>query len=330
MRVLQLTGPAPDATTTRVTEVAEPRPGPGEVAIGVAYAGINFMDVMARRGDPGYASGWPYVPGLEVAGLVRAVGAGVDQFTVGQRVAAFPPGGGFAEVALAPAAVVVAVPPTVPLPVAAAAPLVLSTALLLLRDVANLQPGESVFMHSASGGVGTAVARLAAMLGSGPRLGTVGQPDKIAAGLTAGWDVVIPRGDDVVAQVRSAVPEGVDVILDPTGAGNVDLDLELAAPGARIVLFGNAAGGTPVPLPPLGRLIGGNVALIGFSMSRFRATRPAKVAGALTDSLAALATGQLSLPVTVVDSLAGVGDVHNLLVTGRGAGKYVVALGNSG
>jgi NADPH2:quinone reductase len=327
MHALQLTGPAPDAATTRVAEVDEPRPGTGEVAIEVAYAGVNFMDVMARRGDPGYASGWPYVPGLEVAGTVRGVGAAVERFAVGDRVAAFTAGGGLAEVALAPAEVVVQMPAAVPFPVAAAAPLVLSTAVLLLRDVAKLQPGESLLMHSASGGVGAAVARLAATLGAGARLGTVGRPDKIAAGLRAGWDVVTARGEDVAAAVRAAAPGGVDVVLDPTGTGNVELDLELAAPGARIVLFGNAAGGTPAPLPPLARLIGGNVAVIGFSMSRFRATLPEKVAGALADALAMVAAGELDLPVTVVDSLAGVGEVHDLLATGRGAGKYVVGIG---
>jgi NADPH2:quinone reductase len=327
MQALQLTGPAPDAGTTQVAEVDEPRPGPGEVAIEVAYAGVNFMDVMARRGDPGYASGWPYVPGLEVAGTVRGVGAAVERFAVGDRVAAFTAGGGLAEVALAPAEVVVEMPAAVPFPVAAAAPLVLSTAVLLLRDVAKLQPGESLLMHSASGGVGAAVARLAARLGAGARLGTVGRPDKIAAGLRAGWDVVTARGEDVAAAVRAAAPGGVDVVLDPTGTGNVELDLELAAPGARIVLFGNAAGGTPAPLPPLARLIGGNVAVIGFSMSRFRATLPEKVAGALADGLAMVAAGELDLPVTVVGSLAGVGEVHDLLATGRGAGKYVVGIG---
>ncbi|MFD8248965.1 zinc-binding alcohol dehydrogenase family protein [Nocardia sp. NPDC059691] len=327
MRAVQLTGPAPDATTTRVVTTDEPRPGPGELAIEVAYAGINFMDVMARRGDAGYASGWPYTPGLEVAGRVRALGAGVDRFAVGDRVAALTRAGGLAEVALASADVVTAVPAAVPLPVAAAAPLVLSTATLLLRDAARLRPGDSVLMHSASGGVGHAVARLAAAEGAGPRLGTVGRPDKIADGLAAGWDVVTARGEDVVAAVRAAAPGGVDVILDPTGTANLELDLELAAPGARIVLFGNATGGTPTPLPPLARLIGGNVALIGFSISRLRDTVPHRVAAALADGLDKVGDGGLELPVTVVDSLDRVAEIHDLLAAGRGSGKYVVAIG---
>ena len=77
MKAVLMTAPAADGSSTSVADVDEPRPGPGQVAIDVAYAGVNFIDVMARRGDPGYASAWPYVPGLEVAGTIRSVGAGV-------------------------------------------------------------------------------------------------------------------------------------------------------------------------------------------------------------------------------------------------------------
>src|SRR5205807_7455386 len=87
MKAVIMTAPAMDASTTSVADIGEPRPGPGQVAIDVAYAGVNFIDVMARRGDPGYASAWPYVPGLEVAGTVRSVGSGVHHLRPGERVA---------------------------------------------------------------------------------------------------------------------------------------------------------------------------------------------------------------------------------------------------
>src|SRR5262252_9238758 len=134
MKAVIMTAPALDGSTTGVADIDERRPGPGQVAIDVAYAGVNFIDVMARRGDPGYAPAWPYVPGLEVAGTIRSVGAGAREQRAGQRVAAFTPGGGLAEVAIAAAEVTVAVPPGVPLGTAAAAPVVVSTALLLLTD----------------------------------------------------------------------------------------------------------------------------------------------------------------------------------------------------
>jgi NADPH2:quinone reductase len=319
MRAVVMSEPSEGPETTAVREVAVPRPAAGQVSIDVGYAGINFIDVMARRGDPGYASAWPYRPGLEVAGIVREVGPDVGLAT-GQRVAAFTRGGGLAEVAIAEAALVVPVPGAVSLPVAAAAPLVLSTAWLLLDHVARLRAGESVLMHSASGGVGSAVAQLVPVLGGGLSIGTVSRPDKVDAARRAGWDVALVRGDGLV----EAVEGKVDVILDPVGTSLLEVDLELVKPGGRIVLFGNAGGAQLAPLPAAGRLIGGNVGLAGFSMSRLTEAAPTRVAAALRRVLGLLAEGRLDLPVTEIGSLDEVAGVQQRLAEGRGTGKYVV------
>jgi NADPH2:quinone reductase len=254
-------------------------------------------------------------------------GRGVDGagLVVGQRVAAFTPGGGLAEVAVTAAPLVVPLPGAVPFTMAAAAPLMLSTALLLLTEVGRLRAGESVLMHSASGGIGSAVAQLVPLLGGGLRIGTVGRASQIDGARTLGWDVAVARDDELAAAIRAAA-DGVDVILDPLGTQLLDLDLEVAAPGARIVLFGNAGGGPPAALPPLGRLIGGNVALAGFSMSRLTAAAPARVADALRRVLGLLASGELAVPVTVAGSLDGVPAIHQLLAGGQGHGKYVTQL----
>jgi NADPH:quinone reductase len=323
MKAVVMTAPAVDGSTTSVADIDEPKPGPGQVTIDVCYAGVNFIDVMARRGDPGYASGWPYVPGLEVAGTIRSVGAGVHDLHPGQRVAAFTPAGGMAEIALAAADVTVEVPTDVPLGIAASAPLVVSTALLLLADRARIRPGESVLMHSASGGIGSVVSQVAAALGSGRRIGTVGRPGKIAAGLAAGWDDVFAREAGLAEAVREVAPGGVDVILDPVGTALLELDLSIAAPGGRIVLFGNAGGGAPAPLPPAGRLIGGNAGVLGFSMSRLSATAPKTVASALARGLEMIAAAQIRPELTIVEPLDSVVAIHDLLAAGRGSGKYV-------
>jgi NADPH2:quinone reductase len=323
MRALRMTAPAADSSATEIAEVPEPSPGLGELAIDVVFAGVNFIDVMARRGDPGYASGWPYVAGLEVAGTVRAVGDGTGDLKVGDRVAAFTPGGGFAEVAVAPAALTVEVPPGVALEAAAAAPLMLSTAVLLLEHSVRIRPGESVLMHAASGGLGSALPQVAAALLSGARVGTVGGPGKVPAATAAGWDHAVTNSATSASAVRDLVPGGIDVILDPTGTQNLDLDLAVAAPGARIVLFGNPAGGTPAPLPPMGRLIGGNVGIVGFSISSLSRTRPAAVAAALRRSLSLLAAGDVRLDVTVADGLEAVPGIHDLLAARRASGKHV-------
>ena len=326
MRALMMTGPSRGSALTEVRVVREPRPGPGEVSVDVTHAGINFLDVMERRGDAGYVRAWPHVPGREVAGTVREVGAGVEDLTVGQRVAAFVPGGGLAEVAVARAALTVPVPDQVPLPVAAAAPLMLATALLLLTDAARLGPGESVLVHSASGGVGGAVAQLIPVLGGGLRIGTVGRADKVQSARNSGYEVALTRGDDLAAAVGAAAGGRVDVVLDPLGTSMLDLDLEVVAAGGRIVLFGNAGGGDSLPLPSARRLQGGNVAISGFSISGLSVTAPHRVAEALRRVLDLLSTGRLAIAVTEIASLAEAAATHDLLAEGRGAGKYVARL----
>jgi NADPH:quinone reductase len=328
MRALLMTEPSSGPDRTEVGSVPEPVPTGTQVTIDVVGAGINFMDVMARRGDPGYVPAWPYIPGLEVAGTVRSVGPDVTNVAVGQRVAAFTDGGGLADVAVADAALVVPLPDEVSFLIAAAAPLMLSTALLLLTDVAHFRAGERVLMHSASGGIGSGVAQLVLALGGGLRIGSVGLPDKIADARRNGWDVALVRDEDLTEAVRDAAGGGVDVILDPSGTSLLQLDLDLLVPGGRIALFGNPDGGQPAPLPPLSRLIGGNVALAGFSMSRLTATAPERAAAALRHIVTLLAAGSLHIPVTEVASLEDVPAAHQLLADRRGSGKYVAVLGS--
>jgi NADPH2:quinone reductase len=327
MRTLLMEGPSDGPDRTAVHDLATPRPEAGQVTIDVAHAGLNFLDVMARRGDPGYVPVWPYPPGLEVSGRIREIGSAVTGFAAGQPVAAYTRGGGLAEVAVADATLVVPVPDGVSTAVAASAPLMLNTAYLLLTAVTRLGPGETVLMHSVGGGVGGAVAQLVPLLGGGLRIGTVGRPEKASAASAAGWDVVLPRAAATPEKVLAEVGAGVDVVLDPLGTDMLEFDLGAAAPGARIALFGNPGGGTPEPLPPLGRLIGGNVSLAGFSMSRLTAVAPERAAAGLREVLALLAAGELTSDVTVVDGLAAVPALHQLLAQGRATGKYVIAVG---
>ncbi|GII28228.1 quinone oxidoreductase family protein [Planotetraspora mira] len=327
MRALMMTGPSQGVDRTVIHEIEVPEPGPGQVTVDVAYAGINFVDVMARRGDTGYGSAWPYAPGVEVSGTVREVGPGVTGLTVGQRVAAFTAGGGLAEVTRARAEHTVPVPDRVPSTVAAAAPLMLTTALLLLCDAARFRPGETVLVHSASGGVGSAVAQLVPTLGGGLRIGTVGRPGKVASALKSGYDVAVTRGEDLDEAVRAATGgAGADIVLDPLGTAMLETDLTVTAPGGRIVLFGNAGGGKQVPLPPAGRLIGGNLAISGFSISSLWATAPHRASAGLRRVLDLIAEGRLDITPTEVGSLTDVPAVHQLLAEGRGDGKYVARL----
>jgi NADPH2:quinone reductase len=283
--------------------------------------------VMTRRGDVGYAGTWPYAPGLEVSGTVREVGSDVVGLAVGERVAAFTPSGGLSNVVRVRAEFVVPVPDQVPSPAAAAAPLMLTTALLLLRDAARFRPGDTVLVHSASGGIGAAIAQLVPALGGGLRIGTVGRPGKVASALKIGYDVAVARDEDLAEALRAATAgAGVDIVLDPLGTTMLETDLAVTAPGGLIVLFGNAGGEQQVPLPPAGRLIGGNIAIGGFSISRLWAQAPHRASAGLRKVLELIAEGRLDIAVTEVDSLADVPAVHQLLAEGRGDGKYVARL----
>ncbi|MER5641351.1 zinc-binding dehydrogenase [Kitasatospora sp. NPDC002227] len=326
MRALVMTAPG-GSENSLVREVEEPAPGPGQVSVEVAYAGLNFVDVMARRGDAGYVTAWPYLPGKEVSGTVRALGAGVTGLAVGDQVVAAPAGGGLAEVVVAEAALTVPVPAGVALSRAAAVPLGLATAMLLLTESGRFAAGETVLVHSAGGGIGRGIAELVPQLGGGRLIGTVGRPEKAAAAVEAGYDAAFARDEKLAEAVREAAGgRGVDLVLDPLGTEALELDLELLAPGGRVVLFGNAGGGEVTPLPPAARLLGGNLGITGFSHRGLTVGAPEKVARAVARVLALLAEGRLDVPVTELPGLSAAPAAHDLLAAGRGEGKYVVAV----
>jgi NADPH2:quinone reductase len=319
--------PAPDTSTTRIGETDIPEPGPGELTVDVRAAGINFIDVMARRGDPAYATAWPFVPGLEAAGTVRALGAGVAGPPVGTRVAAFTRSGGLAEVAKVRAELAVEIPDGLSFEQAAVAPGTLTTAALLVDQAGHLRAGETLLVHSAAGGVGQAVAAWARLRGAGLLIGTVGSAQRAAAAEKSGYDVVLVRGAELADRVHAATEgRGVDLVLDSQGTEQIEADLDLLAAGGRVVLFGNATGAPLSQLPHPGRLYAGNASIAGFSMSSMSVRAPKLIGDALRDVLQRLADGQVDLDLTPLDGLAAGAEAQQALAEGRGVGKYAVRL----
>ena len=324
MYALAVTRPAPDSSTTQVLDVDPPRCGEGQLLLDVEAAGINFLDVLERRGTPGYVPSWPWVPGAEAVGVVREVGTGVPRRLIGTRVAAFVEGGGLAETAVAQADLAVAVPDGVDATRAAAVPLSLTTALLLLTQSARFRAGDTTLVHSAAGGVGASIARLLPILGGGRLIGTVGRPESVDDALDLGYDDVVVRDEALVDTVLSLAPGGVDAVLDPLGGAFLASDLEMSAVGGTVVLFGNAGGGPLPDLPAPARLMLRNVAVAGFNISGVAARRPAAVRWAMAQLLDWMAAGRLDLPVQVHDGLEPVSRVHDRLAEGTGRGKHVV------
>lgn len=331
MHALVFDRPAPDTSATRLARIAAPTPGRGQLAIRVAYAGINFKDVMARRGDPGYVAQWPFVPGVEIAGTVLEAGPGVTAHRVGDQVVALTNDGGLAEVALADAALTVPLPAGLDPARAVTAPGALTTALLLHDHAARIRSGDVVLVYSAGGAVGRALADVARARSGARLIGVVGAAARVRTAHDAGYPDVLVRGDTLASAVRTATGgRGADIVLDPQGTTYLDQDLAMLAPSGRIILYGNASGAPLAPLPATRLLYAHNASVGGFSLEALSAAAPATVAAALHAALDMLAAGQTTTDPIVLPGLAAAPNAQQALADGTGKGKYVVKVEESG
>lgn len=313
----------------QVREVPIPEPGPGQVAIRVVYAGVNYAETMARRG--GLHSGEPpFVPGLEVSGHIQSLGAGVKGLRVGQLVAALTGSGGYAEVALASAAFTFPLDEAgapIDLATAAAFPTIVPTAYDLLVSVARLQQGESVLVHAAAGGVGTIAGQLARHLGSGLIIGTVSSPRKAAYAQPFGYDHVILR-DDFLPRTRELTGgRGVDIVLEAIGEPVRSQSLSILAPFGRLIVFGNSNDerGRPqsLPLNP-GTAINENKAIMGYSLGNLSQTAPHLLAASARQALNLLVQAPIKIDITDTLPLEQASEAHRRLESGATTGKLLL------
>ncbi len=331
MRALQFASPAADASASTVAEVGRPHPGEGQVAIDVTWAGVNFKDVMQRRGDPGYVDSYPFVPGLEVSGTIGAVGPGVPPEVVGRRVCAVTAQGGLAEVAVADHSLVAEIPEGLPERTAASAPGALTSAALLVDTLGRVRAGDGLLVHSAAGAVGRAVAQIARQRGATRLIGMVGAHSRVPAARSHGYDEVLVRGETSPAELRAAFgPTTVDLVIDPLGTAMLDFDLQVARPGTRVIISGNAPGAPMADPPAIPTLMGLGAQIGGFSLAALMARSPHIVAEAMQRVLELLRDDVLTPTLTTVPGLSSVPAIHDALAGGEGQGKYVVDIGGTG
>jgi NADPH2:quinone reductase len=309
----------------KVVEAEAPEPGPGQVSVDVAYAGVNFADLKAR--SEGYrVPALPFRPGLEVSGRVRALGAGVGGLTVGQEVTALTDGGAYAEVAVADAATVFPLPAGVDLRTGATLPTVVPTAYALVHAVGRLQRGETVLVQGAAGGIGTVVGQLAKAAGAGAVYGVVSGEAKVKHALDHGYDEVFVGS--FTEEVRAATGgRGVDLVLDPVGGDTLRAGLASLAPFGRLVSFGNASGAEPwgvgqPELYPTGISVG------GFSILTLARTAPAALRALAERAFAGVASRAVSLPVTAEFALEDAVEAHRLMGTRTSTGKLLLRVGD--
>ncbi|GAA2780426.1 zinc-binding dehydrogenase [Saccharopolyspora taberi] len=227
----------PEVVTAR--EAAEPVPGPHGVVVRTEAAGVAFAEVQMLRGRYPAQPKFPFVPGYDLVGEVVAVGGAVTSVRVGQRVAAMPRTGAWADYVEVRDRDVVPVPDDVDAAEAVAVVLNGVTAWQLLHRAAKVHSGQTVLVHGVGGGVGTLLAQLGAL--AGVRVIGTASASRHKVLRPLGAELVDHRTEDVPARVRELAPRGVDAVFDPLGAESLDRSWELLAPGGTLVSYGSSA-----------------------------------------------------------------------------------------
>ncbi len=275
MQAWQVTKLGEPTDVLRQVELAVPEPGPGQVLIEVWSSGLNFADVLLTRGHYQERPPLPFTPGLEMCGLVVAVGPGISPHTVGERVIGTValPHGALARYAVAQASDVYPAPPGLDDAHASALHIAYQTAWFGLYRRAGLHVGENVLVHAAAGGVGSAAVQLAKAAGARV-IGVVGDPRKADVARRLGCAAVVDRSSqDVVDAVRQVVGErGVDVVFDPVGGAAYEASTKLIAFEGRIVVVGFASG--QIPTPALNHALVKNYSILGLHWGLYRSKAP--------------------------------------------------------
>ncbi|MBV8542141.1 MAG: quinone oxidoreductase [Pseudonocardiales bacterium] len=321
MRAIQITetgGPE----VLRLAELPEPEPGPGRLLVEVAAAGVNYIDIYHRSGA--YPMPLPFTPGTEGAGTVTAVGLDVSGFTAGDRVAWVTSPGSYAELAVVPAEQAVPVPPTVGSETAASCLLQGMTAHCLTVSVHSVQPGETVLVHAAAGGMGLLLTQLATARGARV-IGTVSTAGKERLARESGAAEVIryTEVDDLASEVRGLTGgDGVAAVYDGVGASTFDASLASLRPRGMLALYGAASGPVP-PVDPQRLGSAGSVFLTRPTLGHYVATREELLwrAGEVFDSIL---DGSLRITIGGRYPLADAGRAHQDLQGRRTTGKLLL------
>lgn len=314
------TGPA---EVLRLDEVPEPTPGPGQARVRLHAAGVNFLDIYHRTGlNP---LPLPAILGSEGAGVVEAVGSGVTEVAVDDRVAYTNVLGSYAEAVAAPAWRLVPIPAGLDFTQAAAAMLQGMTAHYLVHTTYPLRPGEWALVHAAGGGVGALLVQMARR--SGARvIATAGSDEKTAIARESGAEVCInySRGDFVGEVKRVTEGQGVAVVYDSVGRDTFDRSLECLAVRGMLVLYGNASG--PVaPVDPRTLNSKGSLFLTRPSLHHYTHTRAELLARA-GDVLGWVRDSTLRLRLDRTYPLRAAGDAHARLEGRQALGKIVLSI----
>ncbi len=321
MRAWRVNGEGHFSDVLELVDAPVPEPGPGQVLVRVGAAGLNFADLLVCQGRYQVRSPLPFVPGLEAAGEVTAVGPGAD-LEVGTRVVGMvsPPNGAFAEFTLMDTPAALVLPSGVDDVTAVSMHVAFQTAWFALHRRGDIRAGDVVIVHAAAGGVGSAALALAVAAGARV-IATAGGAAKTGACLAAGaWRAVDHRQSDYEERIREAVgPEGADLVFDPVGGRVGELSMRLLAWEGRYLVIGFASG--DLPRIRANHVLVKNYSIVGVHWSGYVEHDPAAVAEAHRALLDLLERGLIRPPEVTILGMeqlhTGLADLEGRRTTGR-------------
>lgn len=305
-----------------LAEIPRPVPGPGEVLLRIAACGLNFADLLMLKGEYQERPEPPFTLGMEVAGTVEALGAGVAGLAPGDRVAVFAGQGGLADWGVFSADRCVKLPDAMPFDHAAAFLITYGTSHLALKHRARLQSGETLLVTGAAGGVGLTAVEIGKAMGARV-IACARGADKLAVAKAAGADHLIDsEGADLRREVKAL--GGADVVYDPVGGETFMAALRAANPEGRLIPIGFAGGG--VPQIPANLLLVKNLTVLGVYWGGYMAFRPQVVTDSIAELMAMYAEGQLKPHVSHALPLEQADTALELLRSRKSTGKVVVTM----
>ena len=309
----------------KLAEVVVPEPKSGEVRIRNHAAALNFFDILQIQGKYQTKPPLPFTPGAEVAGVVEAVGPGVDQLSVGDRVMGSGGLGGFAEYTITPAARTFRIPQAMDFATAAAMQIVYLTSYLALKVRAAIKDQEWLLVHAAAGGVGSAAMQLGKAFGA-RIIATAGSADKVDFCLAQGADYALNyRESNWVEQVKTITEgHGADVIYDPVGGDVFDLSTKCIASEGRLLVIGFAGG--RIPSIAANRILLKNMSVVGCYWGGYLEHYPAFLEQAQAELFALYEAGRIKPVVSRSYSLADAVSALRALAERKTFGKVVLKI----
>jgi putative PIG3 family NAD(P)H quinone oxidoreductase len=313
-----------DPEVLQWTEVPDPRPGPGEVLVEVAAAGVNRADLMQRQGLYPPPPGAPPYPGLECSGTVAALGDGVSGWHVGQQVCALLSGGGYAEKVAVPAGQLLPVPKGNTLIEAAALPETACTVYSNVFLIAGLAAGETLLVHGGGSGIGTMAIQLAKQAGARVAV-TAGSQEKLDVCRALGADITINyREEDFVDSLMAATDgHGADVILDIVGAAYLARNIAALAPDGRIANIGMQKGSRAEL--DFGALMAKRAAISSTSLRARPREQKASIVAAVTENVWPVVAAGLIRPVIDTElPMQEAAQAHRIMAESTHTGKILL------